>query len=469
VPIILKILATLGLVAMNAFFVSVEFASVTSRASRLHAMPVKGMGTRAAILIKKHLDIYLSACQFGNTLAALALGAVTAPAVESLVHPLTSLMHLSATTNTVVAYIISFAIAVSLHIVMGEQVPKNLAIRYADRLIIALAIPLVIFAHVFYPFIWALNSAVKSVLHVCGAQSAAEAEGALPHTEQELRALLRQAAAQGTIAPGKANLIASAFDFGELKVRQIMTPRIEVDFLKLGQPIGEVLKIVQNSAYTRLPLCREDIDHVIGLVHMKDLFNHLKLFPGKLKFLDETTPDGEAIAIPSGLPGSAMHVIGSADLELEQIKRPVIFVPELMPAPRLLRQFQTGHIHLAVVVDEFGSTQGIVTLEDVLEEIVGEIEDEFDPVAPSDFIKDGPTIRVSGLYPLHELRDRLNLQDVDLDGVDTVGGYIVRKLNRWPRAGDVVELGDYRAKVITVQQRRVGQVAITKAETAQPT
>jgi len=117
-----------------------------------------------------------------------------------------------------------------------------------------------------------------------------------------------------------------------------------------------------------------------------------------------------------------------------------------------------------VVVDEFGSTQGIVTLEDVLEEIVGEIEDEFDPVAPSDFIKDGQTIRVSGLYPLHELRDRLPLQDVDLEGVDTVGGYIVRKLNRWPRAGDVIELGDYRAKVITVQQRRVGQVAITKAE-----
>ncbi len=456
-----KILATLGLVALNAFFVAAEFAAVTARASRLRAMP-PSVSARAAISIKTRLDLYLSSFQLGNTLASLALGAVTEPAVASLLQPLMRVLHLSEAGQHVLAFLISFSIAVSLHMVIGEQMPKNLAIRYADRILLAVAVPQVVFTYLFYPVIWLLNTVTQRVLHWTGAQTAADADGGLPHSEQELRALLVEAAAHGTIGQGKARLITSAFDLGDLKVRQIMTPRTDVDFLMLGQPISDVLRTVQKSEFTRLPLCKGDVDHVIGLVHMKDLFNHLKLVPGKLKFLDETLPGGEAVAIPTGLPGSAVHVIGSGELNLEQIRRDVLFVPELTPVPRLLRQFQTSHIHLAVVVDEYGSTQGIVTLEDVLEEIVGEIEDEFDPVAPSDFIREGETIRVSGLYPLHELRDRITLDDVETDGVDTIGGYIVQKLNRWPRPGDAVKLGGYQVKVLTVQQRRAGQVSITK-------
>jgi CBS domain containing-hemolysin-like protein len=255
--------------------------------------------------------------------------------------------------------------------------------------------------------------------------------------------------------------LANAFEFGELKVRQIMTPRPEVDFLLLGAPIGELLRTVQRSAYTRLPLCDGDIDHVIGQIHMKDLFNHLQLVPGKLKFLDQTTPEGAAIAVPTGLPGSAVHVIGSGELDLRKIRRNVLFVPEFLAVPRLLRQFQTTHMHLAIVVDEYGLTQGIVTMEDVLEEIVGQIEDEFDPVLPTDLVRDGDAVRVSGLFPLHELRDRLPIGALEAEGVDTVGGYIVQQLNHWPRPGDTVEMGGYQAKVLTVQQRRVGQVLIT--------
>src|SRR5205814_4227522 len=160
------------------------------------------------------------------------------------------------------------------------------------------------------------------------------------HTAEELRTLLDQAIKGGTIKKADEQILASAFGFGELKVRQIMTPRTQVDYLKIGQPIGEMLKIVQNSAYTRLPLCDGDIDHVIGLVHMKDLFVHLKLVPGKLRFSDEKTPAGQSVFIADGLPGSAIHVIGSGDLDLKQIKREVLFVPELLPVPKLLRQFQ---------------------------------------------------------------------------------------------------------------------------------
>ena len=218
----------------------------------------------------------------------------------------------------------------------------------------------------------------------------------------------------------------------------------------------------------RLPLCNGDIDHVIGQIHMKDLFNELKLAPGKLKFLDEKDPDGQPVAIPTGLPGSAVHVIGTGQLDLRKIKRNVLFVPEQMPVGRLLRQFQSRHMHLAIVVDEYGSTQGVVTMEDVLEEIVGQIEDEFDPVSPTDVVKDGDALRISGLFPLHELQDRLDIGPLQADGVNTVGGYIVKQLNRWPRPGDQIALGNYRARVLTVQQRRVGQVILEPSKTSPP-
>jgi CBS domain containing-hemolysin-like protein len=275
--------------------------------------------------------------------------------------------------------------------------------------------------------------------------------------------LLAQAVAQGTIGKGHGAIVASAFDLGELKVRQIMVPRTRVDYLTLDQPLGDVLRTVQKGGYTRLPLCDEDLDHVIGVVHMKDLFNHLKLVPGKLRFLDERTPDGQPIAVPDGKPGSAVHVIGSGEIDLRAIKRPILYIPELTPVIKALRQFQTSRIHMAVVVDEYGATSGVVTLEDVLEEIVGEIEDEFDPVARTDFIREGNGVRVSGFYPLHELRERLNLSDPDLEEgeVDTVGGYIIQKLGRWPRPGDTLPIGHYAARVLSVQQRRVGQVLLT--------
>ena len=180
---------------------------------------------------------------------------------------------------------------------------------------------MIIFTYVFYPFIWVLNAASNGLLRLTGVKISPGAQGSMPHTEEELRGLLAQSVAEGTIAKGNEKILTSAFDFGDLKVRQIMKPRTEVDYLTLDQPIGEVLKIVQRSNFTRLPLCDGDIDHVIGLVHMKDLFNHLKLTPGKLRFVDERTPEGELIAIPTGFPGSAVHVIGSGELKLDKIKR----------------------------------------------------------------------------------------------------------------------------------------------------
>ncbi len=384
--------------------------------------------------------------------------------------PLASLGHLSDRAQHIAAFGVSFALAVALQIVVGEQTPKNVAIQHADRLLAVLGIPLVIFTYVFYPATWFLNVATHFVLRLARFKTSKGplGSGYVPHTEEELHGLLLQAAAHGAISQGKASLLANAFDFGQLKVRQIMTPRPAVDYLLLDQPMKEILRTVRHSAFTRLPLCDGDLDHVVGQIHMKDLFNHLHLVPGKLKFADETLPSGEAIAIAAGLPGSSMHVIGSGQIDLRHIKRDVVFAPELMPVPRLLRLFQMRHLHLAIVVDEYGLTQGVVTMEDVLEEIVGQIEDEFDPIAPSDLVRDGEAARVNGLYPLHDLRDRLPIGPIEANGVDTVGGYIVQQLNRWPRVGDEVRLGGFRAKVLTLQQRQVGQVLLTPSDKAPP-
>lgn len=455
----LQILATLGLVALNAFFVAVEFAAVSARLSRLETTADESILSRAALMVKRRLDLYLSSCQLGNTLTALGLGAVTEPVVGQLVEPITQYLGMTESAKHIVAFVISFSIAVSLHIVIGEQAPKNLAIRHNEKILQVLCIPLIIFTYIFYPAIWALTAAANGVLKLCGVSI--EGEGGMAHSEEELKALLAQAVQEGTISKGNESILTSAFDFGDLKVRQIMQPRTQVDYLRLDQPIREVLQTVQKSAYTRLPLCDGDIDHVIGLVHMKDLFNHLKLVPGKLRFSDERAPGGESVFIADGLPGSAVHVIGSGDLDLKQIKREVLFVPELLPVPKLLRQFQNSQTHMAIVVDEYGATRGIVTLEDVLEEIVGDIQDEFDTMAVKDFVMEGESFKVSGQFPLHELREKLNLEHLEISDVDTIGGYVVQQLGRWPKAGDTLPLGDYQLRVLSVLQKRVGMILIT--------
>lgn len=460
----LKILATLGLVALNGYFVAAEFAAVGARTSRLELEAERSLLARLALKIKRQLDLYLSTCQLGITLASLGLGAVTKPAVAVILRPLLTIIGVGPEQVDQIAFVVALGIATSLHVVVGEVAPKNWAILHPDRLLPAIAVPLIAFTYVFYPAIWLLNSASNLLLRISGVDVSHGTHAGLPHTAEELRALLDQSIRSGAIATGSGQILTSAFDFGDLKVRQIMTPRTQVDYLLLGQPLGEMLRTVQKSDYTRLPLCDGDIDHVVGLVHMKDLFNHLNLIPGRLRFADQSTPAGEVIAIADGLPGSAVHVIGSGDIDLKKVRRDVLFVPELLPVHRLLRQFQNSHIHMAAVVDEYGATRGIVTLEDVLEEIVGEIEDEFDTGGQPAFVAEGENYRASGLYPIHELREKLRLEDLDAEGVDTISGYVVKQLGHWPRVGDSAPLGEnYVAKVISVSQKRVGQVLIMPA------
>ncbi len=458
-----KIVATLGLVVLNGYFVACEFSAVGSRLTRLEIEAQNSILARIALMVKKRLVLFLSSTQLGVTLASLGLGAVTEPAVATMLHPLLVFIGVPTADEHAVAFAASFGISTMLHIIVGEQVPKNWAIRYGDKVLPILAPPLVAFTYLFFPLIWLLSVTTKSVLRMLGMEVTDGIHGEIPHSAEELRTLVVEGIAQGTVAGGSEQILESAFDFGDLKVRQIMTPRPQVAWLTLDQPIGEVLRVVQKSEFTRFPLCDGDLDHVVGLVHMKDLFTHLNLIPGRLRFADEKTPNGEAIAIANGLPGSAVHVIGSGDIDLRKVKHEVLFVPDMLAVPKLLRQFQTSHVHMAIVVDEYGTTQGIVTLEDVLEEIVGEIEDEFDASSPATFIAEGENYRVSGLFPIHELKDRLPHLKLEDGDVDTIGGYIISELGRWPRPGDTVGIGTYVARVVSVHQKRVGQILIAPA------
>lgn len=471
VDVLWKVLATLGLVLVNGFFVAAEFAAVGARASRLEPLADRSLLARLALDVKRRLDLYLSTCQVGITIASLGLGAVTEPAVAALVDPILYYFGVpdpGPGRHTAYAIAIALAISTSLHVVVGEVAPKNLAIFFPDKLLPILVLPLVAVTYILFPVIWVLNSASNGLLRLVGINLTGDAHGGLAHSEDELRALLAQAVAAGTIAKGHERILKSAMEFGDLKVRQIMTPRTKIEFLTLDQPVNQVLKIVQKAAYTRFPLVDKDIDHVVGLVHMKDLFTTLQLVTGRLRFSDEKAPGGEMIAIADGLPGSAVHVIGSGDIDLRKIKRPIIFVPELTAVPKLLRQFQTSQTHLAIVVNEYGATQGLVTLEDVIEELVGEIEDEFDLRTQGEFITDGENIRVAGTYPLHNLREKLGMVGEEIGGVDTIGGYITQELGHWPRTGDTVEIGKYTARVLSTQQKQVKQVLLSPIPQPEP-
>lgn len=465
--IVWKVVATTGLVALNGYFVAAEFAAVGARLSRLQTLADHSFLARAGVKIKKKLDLYLSTCQLGITIASLGLGAVTEPAIAALLDPVLGAMGLSIppTGHSALAIAIALTIATALHVVVGEVAPKNVAIYYPDRLLPLLAIPLILFTYLFYPLIWALNSASNGLLRLLGIHLTQDAHGGLPHTEEEIHGLLRQAVASGQIEQEQSRILLSAFGFGDLLARQIMTPRTSVQFLTVGQPLKQILHIIQKSSFTRFPLVDGSIDRVVGFVHTKDILTHLKLVPGKLRFSDQTTPEGHTIAIADGKPGSGVHVIGSGDLDLNVIRRDILHVPELLPVHKLLRQFQETRIHMAVLVDEYGATQGIVTLEDVIEQIVGEIDDEFD-VQTRDIVVEGNTIRVSGAFPLHELIQKLELpEELEPETVDTIGGYIAHVLGRIPRVGDQIPIGQYQAQVVGMSRRQVALVVLTRKQT----
>ena len=426
------------LVFLNAFFVAAEFAIIKVRSTRVEELVREGVrGSVAAQSAIQNLDAYLSATQLGITLASLGLGWIGEPAFASLISPLLGAVGIwSENAVHSVTLTIAFALITFLHIVLGELAPKSIAIRRPEEISLLVSPPLRLFYRIFYPALWFLNASSNFFLRMLRIAPASESERA--HSEEELRVLLTESHRIGTLSASKRTLLENVFDYTRRSAKHIMVPRAHLVYLSLLGPLSQNLETIRQSQHTRYPLCNDDIDHVVGMIHAKDLFQ----------------------------PVEGLHDA----TDLLKLKRDILFVPESRPLELLQRDFQQRRVHMAVVVDEYGGTSGLVTLEDILEEIVGEIQDEFDTEAPRmESTPEGHL--VDGLVLLEEIAARLNIAVPEHESA-TLGGFVIARLGRIARIGDLVSLEGYTAKVIEMKGRRVSKLLLAPSRpdaTREPT
>jgi len=423
-----KLLVVALLVFLNGFFVVAEFALVKIRDSQINALTDEGV-RRATFVrqIKDNLNAYLSACQVGITAASLGLGWLGEPFLARMLQPFFALAGIQSTpVIKSISFTLAFSAITFLHIVLGEQAPKILAIRKSMAAALFVSAPLRWFYAIFKPAIWFLNAASNWVLRRV-VRVEPIAEGELAHSEEELRLIVQESEKSEEVTPLGRELVFNVLDLRDRVVRDIMTPRGDIVYFNLEDGFDANVKKAMESRHTRFPLCRENLDDTIGLIHIKEL----------------------------------LPLMRAEDPDLLKIKRELIPVPEMMPLEKLLKLFLSKHAHLALVVDEFGGTVGIVTLENVLEELVGDIQDEFDfekeefrKISANEFSVDGAL----GLYELNELA-KLDLESAD---VSTIGGYVTHLLGHLPKQGEEVRIDNY---VVTVSQsdgRRVKQLHFKK-------
>ena len=420
------------LVALNGFFVAAEFALVKVRTSQLDALIAEGHKRAApARLVTENLDAYLSACQLGITLASLALGWVGEPFLAQMLQPLFAMANItSPLVISSVSFTLAFSVITFLHIVLGEQAPKILAIRKPLPSTLWVSPPLRLFYALFRPAIWFLNASSNWVLkHIFRLEPVAEGE--LSHSEEELRVILDESEKSDEVSTLGRDILVNALDMRRRVVRDIMTPRGEVVSLDLEESFEDNVRKALASRHTRFPLCRGHLDNTIGLVHIKEL----------VPMMRDPTPD------------------------LLRIKRDVLNVPEMMPLEKLLNMFLTKHAHLAVVVDEYGGTVGMVTLENVLEELVGDIQDEFD-AEPEEFNEINENeFTVEGAVGLYELQDMADLT-LESSDVSTIGGYVTHLLGHLPKTGEQVQIENYLVTITKSDGRRVEQLHFRKVADA---
>jgi CBS domain containing-hemolysin-like protein len=416
------LLALLFIIA-NGFFVAAEFAIIKVRPTQLAEMAAEG-STRARMArrIIKKLDSYLSATQLGVTLASLALGWVGEPAFESLIQPRLAFLGVySVPVSHTIAASIAFILISSLHIIFGELGPKYLAIDKTLGTALWSAHFLRAFYVVMYPIIWTLNRTTNAVLRVVGIKPASSNE--MAHSQEELRLIL---AHSEILSEENREIIEGVFQFSKRTARQIMVPRTDVSVLSTLKSIEENLEIIRTTRHTRYPLCDGTLDQTIGLIHVKDLFLAQLRGPGRT---------------------------------MMELKRDVLFVPENSTVDALLSQFIEHKTHMAIVLDEYGGASGIVSLENITEELFGQIQDEFDRERPEIEPLGNGRYRVRGDYLIEDLADRLKV-DVGEPAEETLGGYVAARLGREVVPGDRTQLGDLSIEVLDAERFRVRWVIV---------
>lgn len=445
------------LVILNGFFVAAEFAIVKVRSTTIHGLAE--MGNRRAKMtqmILQHLDAYLSATQLGITIASIMLGAIGEKYMRhQVVEPLLGgIPWLTAGAKSAISFFLGTGIIVFLHVVLGELAPKSLAIQRPNATSMWVAYPLRWFYVMLYPAIAVLNGAANLMLRMVGIQPAMGHE--LAHSEEELRLILGESQRIGNITRDKHDLLENVFGFSNVTVRQIMVPRVEVAVFDLHKSLGENLAVAERTAHSRYPLVEGGLDHVLGIIHMKDLFWQLKEL--------EMSPQEAAAAVERRHP-----MIAGGDMNkkppatgaqfLTSIARQVLYVPETAKVNTLLTEFQLKRIHMAMVVDEYGSTIGLVTFENVIEEIVGEVQDEFDQEIPRIEQLSDTEYMVEGITALDEINDKLNLQ-LDSEDADTIGGYVLSELGKFPKPGDQLIADKVELTVRELRRQRIHRVLI---------
>ena len=426
---IVKLLLALFLVLLNGFFVAAEFSIVKVRYSQIQLKAAEGnaMAKQAEHVIKQ-LDAYLSATQLGITLASLALGWVGESAMHHIIDKILLQFNLNIPVETVstVSLILSFLIITVLHIVFGELIPKSIAIRKAEPTAMAIAYPLRVFTMIFKPFIWLMNYMSNSVLRMINIHPVDDSD---IHSTEELQLLVKQSADSGEIQEENYEIIKNAFDFTDHSAKQIMIPRQNILSIDIEDPIEEIINTIMESGYSRIPVYEDSIDNVIGILYTKEIIREFVKRKGNISHDD-----------------------------LKDLMREAFFVIGSKKISDLLKIFQTKKQHLAVVIDEFGGTEGIITLEDILEELVGEIQDEEDD---EEIIVDKVGVNtywVQATQPLEEINDHLpESEDGDYN---TLAGFILHQLEDIPEENQEFDILDYHFKILKMQNKSVDLVEL---------
>src|SRR5215207_2003053 len=415
---LLRIIVVLLLVLGNAFFVAAEYALVTARRSRLEEMANRG--SRRAKIALRIMDSpvrFIGTVQLGITAFSIALGAIGEPLVEHFLDPV--LAH-------TVAFILAFTIVTYLHVTLGELVPKAIALTKNESTALWVAFPIEAFYLATYPLVWLLQESANRFTRLFGIQPAAA--GVLTHNEQEIRMIVAAAEDTGVIATTEEGMLYKVFDFADTEVHEVMVPRPQVVAISVSLPSEEALAALLESPYTRYPVYRDSLDEILGILHVRDLF-------------------------------SALHDRGIGQVEIAELLRPAYVVPETKDLGALLAEFRKQNQHMAVVVDEYGAMEGIVTLEDLLEEIVGEIEDEFD--LPDESVEriDDTHIRIAGTFPIDDFNEEFGTE-IEIEDYHTMAGYVFGQLGRAPEVGDEVRSDGLLMRVVEIEGSRIQRLEV---------
>ena len=424
--VFLELLGVAVLILLNAFFVAAEYGLVTARRTRIIELQRQGnRRARDVLRITSDPPRFIAAMQLGVTLTSLAIGAVGE-------HVLTR--EFDAWVATALAIALAYLILTFFHVVLGELVPKAVALRHSEGTALWVSAPVRAFFTVAQPFIWVLQRATEGVLHIFGVEPPGAERDVL--SEAELRMLVSRSQREGEIEVGEQQMIDKVFVFGDKDAADVMVAKPDVTAISVDMPVEEALETVLDHPYTRYPVYRETLDDIAGVLHVRDLFSAIQ--------------DQEV-----------------ASVRLADLLRPAYIVPETKDLASLLQEFRRTNNHFAVVVDEYGAMVGICTLEDLIEEIVGEIEDEFDVPEVSIEQVDDDTWRLDGRFPIDEFNERFGTELPDED-FHTVAGFVFGQLGRAPEAGDDVSYDGLRFDVLEVEGNRIERIAVTFVERPQP-